>query len=158
MDNPLDLLSSAIDQMDAGDTSAWKTMEEASGIAVEMGLYDHRFANLYGAVATHLAWLRDRERQETTGLHARFEEGLSNLLPGAKLVKIPHQLKHRPDFFISIDGSKPIPVEIKRHVFDAKAVRQLARYMKAYQADRGIAVAPKLSATLDDGMQFVQMR
>ncbi len=88
---------------------------------------------------------------------SRFWANLGALLPGAVRVR-PDSIdkKHQPDGFLAW-RDREVPVEIKRDVFDAKALRQLQRYMAAYDAELGVAVAPTLTATLPANITFVEV-
>lgn len=89
-------------------------------------------------------------------IRSLFFDGLSFYLPGAEQVSLPTVGKNKPDGFVRLNGNLA-PVEIKRFAFDAKALLQIERYMSAYDARLGVAVAPKLGCVLPDNIWFVQV-
>lgn len=151
------LLSLAIDFAHNGDREMSEgCMKAAQQCAIRLGDNDHVFNNLYGAVRTDLAWLERFDRHEFS-LQSLFKEKLDGLLPGSKLINGPSNSQNRPDAWVELEGEK-IPVEVKKDAFDAKAVKQLLRYMKAFGCQHGIACAPSLSAPLPSNIRFIQLR
>ena len=85
-----------------------------------------------------------------------FFANLGSYLPGAIPAIAPYNHHHRPDGFVHLDG-EILPVEVKRVRFTFAARSQLLRYMGAYGASRGIAVAPALSCEIPANITFVQV-
>ncbi len=86
----------------------------------------------------------------------KFYRNLSALIPGAVRIAKVCDRQHQPDGFIGWRGLE-VPVEIKRRVFNAKALSQLQRYMKVYDSEMGIAVAPQLTCALPSNIHFVEV-
>lgn len=82
-----------------------------------------------------------------------FKEKAEQLGYG-KIVSHKDNPKHKPDAWIS-RNDELIPVECKLHNFDAKALKQLTRYMTFYHAGHGIAVARELTVSLPENIEFV---
>ena len=51
-----------------------------------------------------------------------------------------------------------VPVEIKLHDFDLKALNQLSRYMNVYNCAYGIASAERLAVELPSNITFVSFK
>jgi hypothetical protein len=115
------------------------------------------FNNLYGAMATHLTWISDISTNEFA-LQDLFKSRVKELIsPEAEIVSVPRLKKHWPDSFVKL-GDEVIPVEVKLDAFDNKALRQLMRYMKAYDAQRGLAVAGRLTVELPTNISFIELK
>lgn len=71
-----------------------------------------------------------------------------------KIVDHKDNQKHKPDAWIS-RNDELIPVECKLYNFDAKALKQLTRYMTFYHASHGIAVARELTVSLPENIEFI---
>ena len=81
-----------------------------------------------------------------------FKKHFRDLLPGAELVRFERLNGRNPDFMLRIDGAL-VPVECKLN-FNARALNQLTSYMDAYGAQRGVAVALRLTCSLPENVQF----
>ena len=131
---------------------AWKVMHRVETYAGEMKLVTETFLAMSTALKIYLTWAsQDREYDR----YSTFEEMLATLIPDAVLVPPPLKHRLRPDFFVEREGMVS-PVELKRVPFTNAAVKQLQRYMTAYNCQTGYAVAPKLSGTLLPGMMFIR--
>jgi hypothetical protein len=112
-----------------------------------------------GSVAWGFVWARRRGtwnefiRHSEAALVARFIKRLPRLMPGWRPTWQPIDRQHRPDLWIT-DGLEVLPVEAKAKTFGRMAVVQLRRYMDRHEKMRGVAIARRLTAELDDGMKF----
>ncbi|MBS7699162.1 MULTISPECIES: hypothetical protein [unclassified Chelatococcus] len=86
----------------------------------------------------------------------KFCKNISQYLPGARRIQCALDKNHIPDLFIRFNDQE-MPVEIKRHAFDERALQQLQRYMTVYGCNAGIAVAPRLRCALPANITFVQV-
>lgn len=131
------------------ENSAWLILRNTSI------LYHHRgdvvFNELYGAVAEKIA--RNFDFKNEFYYQDLFKEKAEQLGYG-KIVNHKDNPKHKPDAWIN-RNDELIPVECKLHNFDAKALKQLTRYMIFYHASHGIAVARELTVTLPENIEFV---
>lgn len=98
-----------------------------------------------------IAWDRSRYELYYQGL---FKKNINKCIPNAKIINKKVIDKNYPDAWVAI-GEEELPVEMKRDKFNEKALQQLQRYIKVYQTNRGIAVAPKLSVSLPDNIIFI---
>ena len=118
-------------------------------------LYHHRgdvvFNELYEAAFERIA--RDFYFKNEFYYQDLFKEKAEELGYG-KIVSHKDNSKHKPDAWIN-RNDELIPVECKLHDFDAKALKQLTRYMTFYHAEHGIAVANRLTVDLPDNIEFV---
>ena len=89
--------------------------------------------------------------------HALFRKYFNRVLgDGAEIVYKRSDGKNIPDAWIRMDG-EDIPVEIKKNSFNAKALQQLQRYMKAYQCNKGIAVGRDIKIDLPSNILFISL-
>jgi hypothetical protein len=118
----------------------------------EANLVTETFLAMDTSLKMFITWLNDNTEYSQ---YPVFQKMIDTLIPGASIV--PPPLKHRlkPDFFVEREGLIS-PVEIKRGTFTNTAVKQLQRYMTAYNCVTGYAVAPKLAGTLASGMMFIE--
>lgn len=131
------------------ENSAWLILKNASI------LYHHRgdvvFNELYEATIEKIA--RDFNFKKEFYYQDLFKEKAEQLGYG-KIVGHKDNPKHRPDAWIN-RNDELIPVECKLYSFDAKALKQLTRYMTFYHASHGIAVARELTVPLPENIEFV---
>ena len=73
-----------------------------------------------------------------------------------EIIKKSSDNKNIPDAWVSYSG-EIIPVEIKIHEFDKKALKQLLRYMTKYETKHGIAIGERLTVDLPNNIVFVEM-
>ena len=85
-----------------------------------------------------------------------FKKYAPVLIPGCEVVSVPSDKHNIPDAWIELDGEN-CPVEVKCLNFDAKALSQLQRYLDAYGAKRGVAVATNLKVDLPQNIIFISM-
>ncbi|KYG89036.1 hypothetical protein A0U40_13495 [[Bacillus] sp. KCTC 13219] len=84
-----------------------------------------------------------------------FENNLKTLFgAGYSIVKRKNDAKHKPDFWLSKDDEY-IPVEVKLHAFNEKALKQLVRYMNFYKCESGVAVGKTLDCDLPKNIKFI---
>ncbi len=140
------LLAIACDEED--EEKAREIMHIASMIFHPLG--DEAFNTLYGAVAMEI----------TRGFHKNefyyqklFKMNFSKIRKG-KVIKNKNNAHNIPDAWVEMNGYI-IPVEVKLKNFDARALKQLQRYMKAYGSEKGIAVANKLTVEIPDNIEFI---
>ena len=116
---------------------------------------DWAFNELYGTVAMDITrhWI-----ETEASLYTRFEEKAPEILGGdAKIVRVKVKPKHRPDSWVRMNGNN-IPVEIKLGKFDAKALKQLQRYMSVYESSLGIAVGERATVDLPENVIFISTK
>lgn len=87
-------------------------------------------------------------------VHRYFWANLDRYLPGALKVDKKGKTQHQPDGWVRV-GEDVIPVEIKKEAFTASSLRQLRRYMQAYGASKGIAVAQRFTVENVPDITFV---
>lgn len=88
-------------------------------------------------------------------LHNKFWKNLDSLLPGAIRIDVKSRKAHIPDGFIELNNQS-YAVEVKLEKFDAKALKQLCRYMREYSV-KGIAVARHQACELPSDIIFIQL-
>lgn len=132
---------------------AWDVMRLAS--ILHHTEDDFAFNELYGAVAMEIT--RKNQRNECD-LYPLFERNVNKVLgTNAKIIEKRNHPKHVPDFWVEISGEIS-PVEIKLNAFDARALRQLKRYMHFYNTSRGIAVGANLTTDLPSDIVFISTK
>lgn len=70
------------------------------------------------------------------------------------ITKRKNDTKHKPDFWL-FKSNEYIPVEVKLHTFDKRALEQLLRYMDFYNCESGIAVGKTLNCNLPKNIKFI---
>lgn len=101
-----------------------------------------------------LSRFRDVMLKESN-IYGHFKENLSKYIKNSTIVKVKADPKHKPDFFVSVNGNVS-PVEIKLNRFDENAKKQLQRYMNFYKSEYGFAMARELTTILPDNITFIQ--
>ena len=146
-----ELLAAAADA--DSEKEAWDIMNIASTIFHTLG--DRTFNSLYGSVAIDIA--RRFQRNEFY-YHEIFKKNISKVLGAdAKVVKRKNNSHNFPDVWMQINNQY-VPVEIKLHDFDLKALNQLSRYMNVYNCAYGIASAERLVVELPSNITFVSFK
>lgn len=99
----------------------------------------------------------DKREGEIVGIQTRFVENISDLIPGAAVIRNYKNYKkgHKPDFMVRIDG-KIRPVEVKKNKAHGSDVGQILRYIAIYEADKGYLVAPCCSAEIPSTVEFIE--
>ena len=143
-----DLLAIAASCEDKAE--AWEVMNAAS--IVFHPLDDATFNELYGCVAMEIARTHKTDEFYYQDL---FRKRYQNIRPG-EVVNNKNNGKDIPDAWVVRDGHL-IPVEVKLGKFDAKALKQLRRYMSAYASDSGIAVGRQLAVKLPHSIEFISL-
>lgn len=64
---------------------------------------------------------------------------------------------NQPDAWLKSSKGDFIPVEMKKNKFDKKALKQLERYIKAFDCKEGIAVGSTLDTELPDYIKFISI-
>lgn len=128
---------------------SWALMNYASKMFHP--LESDAFNTLYGSAALSIAHNQDCDEYHYQRL---FKKYAHVFMKGAKVIHVPSDRKNVPDAWLSV-GEEHIPVEVKLHDFDQKALAQLTRYMNAYHCKRGVAVARTLSVVLPDNVVFI---
>jgi putative transposon-encoded protein len=150
--NRFDLLALASETAFDDEKLAWQIMNIASIMFHPQD--DKTFNVLYGAVAMDIA----RKNYVTeASLYPLFEKAVKKLFGNnAEIVKKSNNPKHQPDAWVRIENQY-IPVEIKLHSFDKKALSQLQRYMNFYNCKQGIAVGNSLMVDLPENIIFISI-
>jgi hypothetical protein len=138
-------------------------LQWVSKCAVTLNAYSKSFGELRQAVmVSHVAW-KIQERQSSSidefYWHKVFRKHLADLIPGATIVprkKNEGERSGYPDFLVKVNN-KVCPVEIKRNMFDEKAVNQLMRYIIGFRAIHGYAVAQTCIGKLKRNMTFLSL-
>lgn len=118
--------------------------------------YDEVFNTLYFPVSFCFARKRYYmfKNQPNEAYYQNLFKEIYPLMSGASIVEIKHDKENIPDAWVNYNGEN-IPVEIKKDKFNKKALSQLQRYIKAYNAKKGIAVGMELTIELPENIQFV---
>ncbi|RVC47605.1 hypothetical protein EN781_00265 [Mesorhizobium sp. M4A.F.Ca.ET.090.04.2.1] len=95
-------------------------------------------------------------RVQESDIRDEFYKNLERYLPGAHQTTVEIIRRNIPDGFVEWKR-RECPVEVKLTVFDDRALKQLHRYMTVYDAEMGIAVAPKLKCELPANIHFVEV-
>ena len=115
---------------------------------------DWAFKELYGLIAMNVARI---SMNSEIDLYGQFESCLTKLFgDNAKVIRRKNNPRHIPDSWVRIDD-EDIPVEVKLHKFNSKALNQLQRYMDIYGCSKGIAVGEKATVDLPDNIIFVSI-
>lgn len=147
-----ELLALAVKVAQKDERQAWGLMQLASQLFHPQN--DWVFDTLYDSVAMDITRKKMYESSEYW-LHGYFKKNVKSILGDhVDLVDGPKHQNHQPDAWIKIKGEL-IPVEIKRGNFNQKALNQLMRYIKAFEAKRGIAIARELTTELPANIIFV---
>lgn len=85
-----------------------------------------------------------------------FEKHIEKIVKGCRIISKKWQRSNQPDGWILLNGEE-IPVEIKRGAFDEKALKQLERYMTAFNSQRGIAMGAVLATDIPSNIQFIDI-
>ena len=124
--------------------------------SINTGIWNEFFTHSSCAFQT-AAWEQHRmECDEIEGIHPLFRKRISDLSPGAKIIKEAKPPNGLCDFLVKVDGEKR-PVEIKAGFFKKDGVIQLRRYMNFYKASIGYAVAKSLKCELPSDMIFIEL-
>lgn len=148
--NKFELLALASKISDEDEKTAWEVLKLASMLYHPED--DFAFNELYGTVAMDIA-RKSIERE--CDIYLRFDKKIKKLFgPNARVIKKKSDPRHIPDRWVSIEGNI-MPVEIKLHKFDKRALSQLKRYMDFYNCAHGIAVAKSLDVKLPENIRFI---
>lgn len=109
---------------------------------------------LYKLAVNAFKILALKEKNEYS-VHTLFKENYSKIYEG-EVIYHKNDPRHIPDAWVEKDGER-IPVEMKRHCFDKKALEQLTRYINFYNCRHGIAVGEELTVELPDNISFVSI-
>lgn len=130
------------------ENDAWEAMKVAS--ILFHPLDDITFNTLYGITARAIAEKFDKNEYYYQRL---FKEKYSKIRIG-EIIEVKDDGENIPDAWVNRNGIN-IPVEVKVSDFDKKALKQLNRYIKAYNCETGIAVARNLSVDLPTNIEFI---
>lgn len=123
-------------------------MKELSKIGYSLDCYS--FNHLYSMVIEEIYSQNKKYEFYYQGL---FKEKISKLLP-CKVIKGKSDSHNIPDAWIELNEEE-IPVEVKLYDFNNKALKQLERYMQAFNCKHGIAVARELCTELPENIRFI---
>lgn len=112
-----------------------------------------KFILLYHAVSVYIA-MEDSKFNSEFHLHYLFNKYACLLIEGCKVVSKKANGKDIPDSWVEVNGEL-MPVEIKKFSFGEKAKKQLQRYISAYNAIGGVAVARTLDVDLPENITFI---
>jgi hypothetical protein len=108
-----------------------------------------------GLLETIFKWFMDSQPTEQN-VYGWFRNHYHEHLPeDMHITTWDNNPKHIPDFWMA-NGDELIPVECKLKEFNDASMRQLQRYMKVYQCERGIAVAPRFTCEIPENIITVQ--
>lgn len=130
------------------ERKAWDIMNVAS--ILFHPLEDVTFNTLYKITAKEIARKFDKDEYYFQRL---FKEKYSSIRNG-EITEIKTDGKNVPDAWVKVDNDI-IPVEVKLSNFDEKALKQLNRYIKSYNCEKGIAVARYLTVDLPANIEFI---
>lgn len=135
------------------------TQEEANSIlSIAKSLFSQLDDEVFNDMhfVTLLA-VRDKfcyhEKKNELYYQRMFNETYSKIRNGV-VVSHEHDGKNIPDSWVMI-GNDLYPVEVKKEKFDATAMRQLTRYIRAYKTKGGIAVGRTLKTVLPPNVEFI---
>jgi len=131
------------------EDEAWDTMHDVSKIGHQLDLKE--FNDLYEATAE---FLTNKFQKSEFYYHSLFNKLASSIIPGCTATLRKNDGHNFPDSWVKING-REIPVEIKLHNFGEPAVKQLERYMNAYNSGFGIAVGCSLTSSIHDNILFI---
>lgn len=131
---------------------AWSFLEAASIIGHQMGCTS--FNQLYSAVAFEVCRKFDHNEFYYQSL---FKKNVQKIINGCSVIQHLNNKNHIPDAWVSWQG-EILPVEVKCHDFDKKALEQLLRYMRFYHTNMGIAVGRRLTAKIPNNIRFVSLK
>ena len=150
--NKFELLALASKISNKDKKTAWEVLKLASMLYHPED--DFAFNELYGAVAMDIT-RKSIERE--CDIYSRFDKNIKKLFgSNARVIKKENSPRHIPDRWVSIEGNI-MPVEIKLHKFDRRALSQLKRYMDFYNCTHGIAVAKTLDVNLPENITFISI-
>lgn len=112
---------------------------------------DEKYDLLYLCVRNQLFNIHHRDEFYYQHLFQNFADKL-----GYKIVSHKNNKKDIPDAWVEKDG-EIIPVEVKLNSFDNHSLKQLNRYIKVYNCNKGIAIGRNLSVTLPDNIEFISL-
>lgn len=105
---------------------------------------------LEAAVRLELFYAQQSRRLTERRCYDIFREQISTLLPDAIIIdSYKRHQRHAPDFMVALYGEL-LPVEVKLYNWTPAATRQLSRYLKVYNAERGVACAPNFPRHLPE--------
>lgn len=111
------------------------------------------FDALYAAVRYYVYGCRSDSKNEYY-YHYLFNKYAPKIIDRCKIIKGKYNAHNQPDSWIELNGEE-IPVEIKYRCFNKSALKQLQRYMTAFDAKKGVAVGRTLTVELPDNIIFV---
>lgn len=109
---------------------------------------------LYSLVHAVKWYATSRSMKDEAYFNLLFNLHADKIIPGGLVIRKSPTAHDRPDSWIRLNG-EDIPVEIKIHCFNDKALKQLTRYMTVFKANRGIAVGKSLSVELSSNISFI---
>ena len=122
---------------------------ECSGYISESDL----FLSLFDAVRHYIyGYCFDRDNEYT--YHHLFNKYAPKIIHNCRVIERKGDYHNQPDSWIELNGEE-VPVEIKLGNFDKKALKQLQRYINAFNAKNGVAVGRTLTVELPDNIIFV---
>lgn len=142
-------LATALDAK--SEEESWSILNAASIIGHQMNC--DSFNNLYGAVAFEV--VRKFSRSEFY-YQSLFKERIHKVLANCSVINKKSDGRNIPDAWVKLRG-KAVPVEVKLGAFDARAMKQLLRYMRSYCSGAGIAVGKKLTVAIPKNVIFISL-
>lgn len=89
-------------------------------------------------------------------IHELVKEKVIKIVEDSEIVQMINDRNHQPDLWLKVKGEE-IPVEIKLSNFDLKALKQLERYIKHYNCNKGIAIGSNLVVDLPKNIYFISI-
>lgn len=136
----------------ACDADTEKEAEETMSLASEIfHPFDDSMFNIMYDVAWH--YIIHKFSRSEFYYQSKFDENYSKIRNG-KITRVKSDGYNIPDSWVLKDDEL-IPVEVKKNSFDAKALKQLERYIKVYGCKYGIAVGSQLTTELPNNIEFI---
>jgi len=117
---------------------------------------DDNLIEYYHSIQFEYFYWRHSAKESEFKYQKLFKDKVENLYPEYKLTTMEHNPEHIPDAWVEKSGEK-IPVEVKLRSFDKAALRQLERYIAAFQTKEGIAVARDVTVELPENIRFISL-
>lgn len=89
-------------------------------------------------------------------LYELIKKDISELIHGAKIIEFKPVPAHIPDFMIEINRNL-FPIEVKVDIITQANIRQIVRYVKEYNCERGYLMGTKNDHSLPENIIFVNI-
>lgn len=146
-------LAIAVDASEGNNDSLSKRF---FGLADDLGYHGESWAynTIRNSAMADVVFTKNRRDTEAR-YYDLFEKHLHKVFDeSTKVIEGHSNAKNKPDKWIEINGVE-IPVEMKKGEFDAKALKQLQRYMSVFNSVAGVAVGSHMTVDCPTNVIFV---